>query len=135
MNEHPLLSSLRGGKRWSTGKAQLAAQIVLREPDLFGVLFSGLTLDQPLARMRAAYAVSKVAAERPDLLQRYKESFLDRLSAPDNSHLARAAWRGYGVGVFPCPSRKSGPIAKSSLSGPFGCVPSLTTSASRSGGA
>lgn len=68
----------------------MAAEAVLREPGLFAVLFDGLTLEEPLARMRAAYAVSKVAAERPDLLQAYKERFLDRLIDPDNSHLARA---------------------------------------------
>ncbi len=90
MNEHPLLLSLHGGKRWSTDRAQLAAETVLHEPDLFEVLFNGLTLREPLARMRAAYAVSKVASERPDLLQPYKERFLDRLVDPDNSHLARA---------------------------------------------
>ncbi|MDL2316872.1 hypothetical protein LJC59_07325 [Desulfovibrio sp. OttesenSCG-928-A18] len=90
MNDHPLLSSLHGGKRWSTDRAQLAAETVLREPELFELLFKGLTLEEPLARMRVAYAVSKVALERPDLLQPYKERFLDRLLDPDNSHLARA---------------------------------------------
>lgn len=90
MNNHPLISSLHGGKRWSTDRAQLAAETVLHDPGLFEVLFNGLTLDEPLARMRAAYAVSKVASERPDLLQPYKEQFLDRLLDPDNSHLARA---------------------------------------------
>lgn len=90
MNDHDLLLSLHGGKRWSTDRAQLAAETVLRQPDLFGALFNGLALDEPLARMRAAYALSKVASARPDLLQPYKEQFLDRLLDPDNSHLARA---------------------------------------------
>ncbi|MDL2268039.1 hypothetical protein LJC46_08665 [Desulfovibrio sp. OttesenSCG-928-G15] len=51
MNNHPLISSLHGGKRWSTDRAQLAAETVLHDPGLFEVLFNGLTLDEPLAHI------------------------------------------------------------------------------------
>jgi hypothetical protein len=67
----------------------VAAEVLAR-PKLFGALFAGLEYDDSLVRMRAAYAVSKVANERPDLLQPYKEQLIDRLADPTNSALCRA---------------------------------------------
>lgn len=90
MPERGLLTKLRGGRGCSTGQASAVAAEVLASPELFGDLFAGLEHGEPLIRMRAAYAVSKVADQRPDLLQPCKERFLDRLAAPDNSHLCRA---------------------------------------------
>ena len=86
----PLLARLHGGKSCSTGQATELAAEVLAQPELFGGLFCGLEHAVPLVRMRAAYAVSKVAAARPELLQPYKDRFLDRLADPDSSYLARA---------------------------------------------
>lgn len=66
------------------------ASEVLAQPELFSELFEGLGCEDPLVRTRAAYALSKIADERPDLLQPYKNSFIDHLSDPDNPHLCRA---------------------------------------------
>ena len=63
---------------------------VSAHPELFDALFGGLTHENPLVRMRVAYAISKVAKGRAELLQPYKDRFLDRLTDPANSHLCRA---------------------------------------------
>lgn len=84
------VSRLSGGRSCSTGQALAVAGEVLEHPELFAELFSGLAHEHPLTRMRMAYAVSKVADARPDLLQPHKDGFIDRLADPDNSHLCRA---------------------------------------------
>ena len=61
---------------------------------LFGALFAGLEHEDSLVRMRAAYAVSKVAEARPDLLLPLKDRFIDRLADPTNSALCRACLLG-----------------------------------------
>lgn len=88
--EPDLLKRLYGGKSCSIGQAMAVAGTVLEAPELFNELFSGLAHKISLVRMRSAYAVSKVANARPDLLQAYKYPFLDRLTDPANSHLAKA---------------------------------------------
>ena len=81
---------LTGGKACSTGQALAVASEVLTKPERLGELFCGLEHDAPLVRMRMAYALSKVADERPDLLQPSKDRFIDRLADQTNSHLCRA---------------------------------------------
>lgn len=90
MDKHDLFLTLEGGKSCSTSEAVMAAARVLEQPELFPVLFGGLSHERSLTRMRCAYAVSMVADSRPDLLQPHKEAFFDKLAASDNSHLARA---------------------------------------------
>ena len=81
---------LWGGKSTSTGEALAVARAVLAQPELFEALFGLLEHADPLVRMRAAYALSKVSDQRPDLLRPYKDRFIDRLADPANSHLCRA---------------------------------------------
>ena len=88
--EHELLLRLHGGRKNSTGEAIAVAADVLSQPKLFVELFNGLTHKVPIVRMRAAYAVSKVASAQAKLLQAYKDKFLDCLAAPDNSPLTLA---------------------------------------------
>lgn len=90
MAEDDLLRRLSGGKSTSTGEATAVAAEVLARPELFGALFVGLEHTDSLVRMRAAYAVSKVAEARPDLLLPLKDRFIDRLADPTNSALCRA---------------------------------------------
>ena len=90
MSGQSLMEKLRGGRSCSTGQAAAVAAGVLVRTELFDELFGGLGHEEPLIRMRAAYAVSKVAEGRPDLLQPYKDRFIDRLADPLNSHLCRA---------------------------------------------
>ena len=91
-------AKLSGGRSCSTDQALAVAAEVLERPELFDELFSGLEEGQPLVRMRVAYAVSKVAGARPDLLQPYKEHFVDRRAGParasyPNLAISRAASR------------------------------------------
>ena len=73
---HPLLQMLLGGDRRSIGKSREVVDRVLAEPELFGIVFGGMTDDDPLVRMRSADAAEKIAALRPDLLQPYKRRLL-----------------------------------------------------------
>lgn len=90
MKGNDLAAQLRGGKRTSTGEALAVAREVLARPELFKALFGLLKHEDPLVRMRAAYALSKALGERPELLRPYKDRFIDRLADPANSHLCRA---------------------------------------------
>lgn len=85
-----LTAKLTGGRGCSTGQALAAAAEVLNGPELFAELFSGLAHENSCTRMRAAYALSKVADARPGPLAPYTDQFIDRLADPDNSHLCRA---------------------------------------------
>jgi HEAT repeat protein len=73
---HPLLQRLQGGDRRSIGKSREVVNRVLADPELFGIVFGGMTDDDPLVRMRSADAAEKIAALRPDLLQSYKRRLL-----------------------------------------------------------
>ena len=90
LHEPDMIARLRGGKSTSVEQAAAVAAEVLTCPDLFADLFSALSHATPVIRMRAAYAVSKVADKRPDLLLPYTSRFIERLADPSNSHLARA---------------------------------------------
>ena len=90
INGNNLAARLAGGKSTSTGAALAVASDVLARPELFRELFGLLEHEEPLVRMRAAYALSKALGERPELLRPYKDRFIDRLADPANSHLCRA---------------------------------------------
>lgn len=70
---HPILRKLEGGDRRSIGRADEVAAEVMASPDLFAVLVSGLESADALVRMRAADAMEKASAKRPDYLQRHKK--------------------------------------------------------------
>ena len=90
MSDYNLATKLSGGRSCSTKQALAVAAEVLARPELFAELFGGLAHENSLTRMRAAYALAKVADARPDLLALYKDRLIDHLAAPDNSHLCRA---------------------------------------------
>lgn len=90
MSASDLTAKLSGGRGCSTIQALAVADEVLAQPALFADLFNCLAHAEPLIRMRAAYALCKVADKRPDLLAPYKDRLIDRLDNPDNSHLCRA---------------------------------------------
>ena len=66
---HQLLRKLKGGDRRSIGNVEDAIQDVINTPALFDVLFSGLSVDDPLIRMRAADAIEKISGDQPQLLR------------------------------------------------------------------
>lgn len=75
-----VLQKLEGGDRRSIGRANEVVADVLRDPALFEVVFSGMSSDDPIVRMRAADAIEKVTAERPQYLQPYKAELIERIA-------------------------------------------------------
>jgi len=97
-----LLRKLEGGDRRSIGRSELVVAEVLANPALFDVLFSGLRSPDPVVRIRAADAVEKVTATRPDLLPPYKRDLLGPLAESADKEirwhvaqmLPRVRWSG-----------------------------------------
>ena len=77
---HPILRMLQGGDRRSIGRSNEVVARVLKEPELFAVLFSGFVAADPLLRMRCADAAEKVSAQHPEYLQLYKQQLLGKLA-------------------------------------------------------
>jgi hypothetical protein len=75
-----ILKKLSDGDFRSIGKSNEIVQSVLSKPELFDDLFSGILESDPLVRMRSADAIEKITAEKPELLQKFKRSILDRVA-------------------------------------------------------
>src|SRR5580698_4171694 len=73
---HSILKKLSGGTRRSLGQTNEIVVEVLNNPRVFPQLIAALTSDDEVLRMRAADAIEKITAKRPDLLQRFKKKFL-----------------------------------------------------------
>jgi HEAT repeat protein len=88
-----ILQKLTGGDRRSIGRSDEVVADVLADPALFGILFEGMLSDDPLVRMRAADAVEKITARRPDYLRPYKTRLLEEVAAVEQQevrwHLAQ----------------------------------------------
>jgi hypothetical protein len=84
---HPILAKLTGGDRCSIGRSEEVAAEVLANPALFDPLFGGLLADDPLIRMRAADAVEKITAQRPEYLQPYKSILIERVAPIDQQEV------------------------------------------------
>ncbi len=67
---------LAGGDRRSTGEANRAAAIVLRQPQRLPELVECLWSDDPVLRMRGADAVEKISITRRDLIQPFAKELL-----------------------------------------------------------
>ncbi len=76
-----LLKKLEGGNRRSIGRVEDVVREVLGDPDLFGVLFDGMSHPDPLVRMHSADAVEKLTADRPEWLAPYKHRLLRQVAA------------------------------------------------------
>src|SRR5512138_2498219 len=88
---HRALQKLEGGDRRSTGRNEIVSE-VLSKPYLFRVIFSGLSSDDPLIRMRSADAIEKITAQRPELLRPYKNTLIREVAATDQKRFgARGA--------------------------------------------
>lgn len=72
-----ILSKLEGGDRRSIGRANEVVAEVLKKPELFDELISGITRDDPLVRMRSADAAEKVTALHPEYLGPYKHALIE----------------------------------------------------------
>ncbi|MBI3352758.1 MAG: hypothetical protein HY036_09285 [Nitrospirae bacterium] len=75
-----ILKKLADGDFRSIGKSNEVVKTVLANPKLFPDVFSGLLESDPIVRMRAADALEKITAEKPELLQKFKKPMLDRVA-------------------------------------------------------
>jgi hypothetical protein len=78
---HPEVAKLGGGDRRSIGRSEEVVADVLADPTLFDLIFDAISNDDPLIRMRAADAVEKITAQRPDLLRPHKHRLLTEFAA------------------------------------------------------
>ena len=70
---------LAGGDRRSTGRAdELVDAVVRGQIDVAGI-YPAMFDEDEVVRMRAADALEKISAQRPDFLRPYKRDLLDRL--------------------------------------------------------
>lgn len=80
-NLPPVLRKLAGGDRRSIGRANEVVADVLAEPRLFAILFSGLRSQDAVLRARAADAVEKITARRPEYLRPHRRALIGPLAA------------------------------------------------------
>jgi hypothetical protein len=78
---HPEVAKLGGGDRRSIGRSEEVVADVLADPTLFDLIFDAIASDDPLIAMRAADAVEKITARRPDLLRPHKRRLLTEFAA------------------------------------------------------
>ncbi|HEY7258717.1 MAG TPA: hypothetical protein VH459_06590 [Gaiellales bacterium] len=74
---HPEAAKLRGGDRRSVGRSEEVVADVLADSALFDPVFDAIGDDDPLVRMRAADAIEKVSARRPELLRGHTRRLLE----------------------------------------------------------
>lgn len=84
---HSILKKLAGGDRRSIGRSNEVAAEVLSSPALFSRVFEGLSDEDSIVRMRAADAVEKITAQRPELLRPYKRKLLAIAGRTDQQEL------------------------------------------------
>lgn len=72
-----ILEWLSGGDLRSDGLANEAAEVVLKNPQLFDDLYAGLSERDDVIRGRAADALEKVSRERPDLVVKHLGELVD----------------------------------------------------------
>lgn len=84
---HPILKRLSGGDRRSIGHSNEVVAEVLARPGHFRHVFAGLSSDDLIVRMRAADAVEKITAQRPELLQPFKKKLLAVAGSTDQQEV------------------------------------------------
>jgi hypothetical protein len=84
---HPILKKLSGGNRGSLGRSNEIVARVLARPAYFRHVFEGIASDDAIVRMRAADAVEKITAQRPELLQPFKKKLLAIAGSSDQQEV------------------------------------------------
>src|SRR5271156_3772722 len=84
---HPLLKKLSGGDRRSIGRSNEVVTYVLAHPAHFPHVFDGIAADDATLRMRAADAIEKITAQRPELLRPYKRKLLAIAGSTDQQEI------------------------------------------------
>jgi len=77
---HVLLKKLAGADRRSIGKSKEAVAAVMKDQNLFGILFDGLLDADPVLRMRCADAIEKITIEHPEYLRPYKKKLIQQVA-------------------------------------------------------
>lgn len=77
---HTILKMLEGGDRRSIGRSNKVMALVLKKPELFDVLMSGISFGDQLVAMRSADAAEKITVQHPEYLQPYKRVMIEELS-------------------------------------------------------
>ena len=72
-----ILQQLKGGDRRSIGASSKVVKQVMAQPNLFSVVFDGMTNSDPLVRMRCADAIEKITVRRPEYLVPYKRRLIE----------------------------------------------------------
>src|SRR3989338_90303 len=90
---HPVLRKLEGGARRSVGRSERVVADVLGNPDLFGVLVTGLSSENAILRMRAADAMEKISLMHPEYLWPHHDFLIEQAARSDQKevrwHLAQ----------------------------------------------
>jgi len=90
---HPVLRKLEGGDRRSVGRSERVVADVLGNPDLFGVLVTGLSSENAILRMRAADAMEKISLMHPEYLWPHHDFLIEQAARSDQKevrwHLAQ----------------------------------------------
>lgn len=90
---HTLLLKLQGGDRRSIGRSEQVAADVLRNPELFNVLVTGLSVDDEIVRMRAADAMEKITRMHPEYLWPHHDFLIEQATRSEQKevrwHLAQ----------------------------------------------
>jgi hypothetical protein len=84
---HPILKKLSGGSRGSIGRSNEVVAEVLARPAYFRHVFEGIASDDAIVRMRAADAVEKITAQRPELLRPFKTKLLAIAGSSDQQEV------------------------------------------------
>jgi hypothetical protein len=88
-----IVRKLKEGDLRQKGKSEEVVADVLKKPQLFRHVVAGIVDTEPGVRMRASDAAEKITRSRPDLLQPYKEDFLNVFARIDQKevrwHLAQ----------------------------------------------
>jgi hypothetical protein len=80
MTTPSILRKLEGGDRRSIGRSNEVVAEVLGKGKLFGALFAGLSVDDPVVRARAADAVEKISTVHPEYLGPYRAKLVGELA-------------------------------------------------------
>jgi len=75
-----LVEKLRGGDRRSIGRSGEVAREISSNAKLFAQVFAAMLGPNPITRMRAADAIEKASALRPQLLQPHKHAILKKVA-------------------------------------------------------
>ena len=75
-----ILKKLSGGDRRSIGRVSEVVADVLDDHTLFETVFCAMLGDDPVVRMRAADAIEKITARRPEYLQPHKTKLIQQVA-------------------------------------------------------